>query len=179
MARIIELGKKEFTIDDCRVGYILRGKPIRYFGKVFPEEDPIHADCILPGGHITGYAYGDNSFNNASRLSQEKLKCLDGKVAFDQENDFHYWNIDEAKKRGILSTFLLINVQLFQARAFTDYWYDLHNHTPKYNRLFKNCSTLCYEAFRKAGILKGVFSSCYPYSSLQCTNQKTFSYAKC
>ena len=33
-----------------------------YFRKeILPLEDPIHADCILPGGHIAGYVYDAES----------------------------------------------------------------------------------------------------------------------
>lgn len=161
MARIVELGKREFAVDDCRVGYILRGKPIRYFDKVLPEEDPIHSDCILPGGHITGYVYGDG-FQDASYLARAKLKCLDGKISFDQENEQHYWDVEFAKEVKVLSTFLLISVQRYQAKLFADYWHRLQENAPNYNRVFNNCSTLCYEGFKSAGILKGLFHPVTP-----------------
>lgn len=162
MVRIIELGKKEFEVDKCRVGFILRGKPIRYFDKVLPEEDPIHTDCILPEGHIAGYAFCEDDFENSGRCARSTLKYIDGKISLDQEIYKYYWDTESAKKRGVLSTFLLISVQRRQARAFSDYWYKLRERAPSYNRIFKNCSTLCYEGFKSAEILQGIFHPITP-----------------
>ncbi len=72
----------------------------------------------------------------------------------------YYWNMESAKNYKILSTFLLFEVQSQQARSFTDFWNKLRDKPPNYNRVLKNCSTLCYEAYVKAGILEeGVFSA--------------------
>jgi len=154
---------QEFRVDECRVGYILRGRPLKLFKeKSLPEEDPIHADCILPNGHIIGFTYAEDSFYEANALAQRKLKRLEGEITLNEEHYEHYWQVESAKKRQVLSTFLLITVQSRQAKEFTNYWNKLRESSPKYNRYLKNCSTLCYDAFKAADLLSGVWDPVTP-----------------
>lgn len=151
---------EEFFVGSNCVGYIVRGRPLKLNSeKMLPLEDPIHADCILPYGHIAGYAYEDNSYYEANSLNQRKLKGLEGEIRFNEEMNKHYWNVEYAAKLQVLSTFVLFSVQPFQAKTFENYWNNLREKPPNYNRYLNNCSTLCYEAFVKAGILEeGIFS---------------------
>jgi hypothetical protein len=161
---------KEFLVDKDHVGIILRGRSLRFDkitrpreDPIHPEEDPIHTDCILPNGNIIGYAYADNSFYDASGLAQKKLRGLQAKVYVDNEHVQHYWDMERAKKLGMLSTFLLIRVTDKQAESFKNYWDNLRENTPQYNLLPKNCSILCYEAFKAATILtKGILTPVTP-----------------
>lgn len=151
-----------FSMNECNVGYIVRGKPSRYRANVLPLDEPIHADCILPNGSIAGYAYDDESYYNGNRLSQYKLKGLEGKISLNEEVLPHYRDVEKAVRYKVLSSILVIKVSRYEANIFYNYWKELFESMPKYNRAFNNCATICYGAFKKAGLLSGMIPPVTP-----------------
>lgn len=154
------LDPEEFSVDEFSVGYILRGKPQRHkVKKENPLDNPRHADCILPGGHVAGYAY--DLHDDESPKDARKEKGLEGKVAFDKEMQVNYWDIKRAEEYNVLSSFLLFRIDSWKARTFKDYWNRFQREKnisggeiPVYHKLTNNCSTLCYDAFKHATILE-------------------------
>lgn len=152
---IEEIRTKEIIVGKRHVGCVMRGRPLRLREKkVLPEDNPIHIDCILPKGHLIGYEFDEEAFYAGGYIVQEKLKKLDGRICSDESVPRHYRLVNEAKKFKILSTLILLEVSYPQAIKFTNYWEKVVQEPPRYNSCFKNCATLCYEAFREAGLIR-------------------------
>ena len=144
---------EKFSVGESYVGYIIRGRPLRLNpDKVPPLDDARHADCILPGAKIAGFCYGDEYYD-ASKLRQATLKGLDGSVVIGEEAPEYYRNSEKARAMQLHSTFLLFKAPSHQAQALTNFWMQAKSNTPSYNRVWKNCSSVCYQAFVSAGLL--------------------------
>jgi hypothetical protein len=151
------------------IGLIVRGKTGDAHKPGVMEQ---HADCILPEGEPIGFfgdggdassgSSGGSASTSASSaagpsasLNSSGINMM-GKVAdYAELRKIRPFYVDSAlaKKYGVKSTALLLDVSAPQAGVFRRFWTDLKANPGMFNLLGGNCSTHASEAFVAAGIV--------------------------
>lgn len=137
------------------VGLIVRGKLDD--GHV-PGIMQQHADCILPNGEPVGF-FGNNgaATGGASSVSWNSVHMNKQGVVIDYRRMKrimpYFVDVAVAKKRGVKSTVLLVEVDQVEALIFSNFWKSLADNPSVFHLLGNNCSTHASKAFIKAGIL--------------------------
>lgn len=148
--------------DGTHVGLIVRGKHSESHEPALMAQ---HADCILSDGSPIGYFGNDGPGSGqglqplsglSSAWSNSSGMNMQGFVA-DHRRFLsirpYYVDISLARKYGIISTVLLIEVSSDESRRFEQFWRDLKTNPGTFNILGHNCSTHASKAFRYAGII--------------------------
>jgi len=154
--------EQRFPVGENTIGYIIRGRSDPRNPNLEPIEESYHADCLLPDGDLVGYVFDNDSYNDAKRIRQKMRKGFDGAIAFDDQQPSYYKDVMRAIKYRIMSSILVIQADPIQVRDFVAYWRLLQINIPTYNRAFKNCSTLCYQAFKSVGLLRSLMPPITP-----------------
>lgn len=159
-----------YPIGNTTIGLIVRGKKD---DNHHPGNMEQHADCILPGGEPIGFfgGAGDASSGSSGASSGSSVASskngpsasfnsigmnMQGMVA--NYSDMKkirpmYVDIKLAKKYGIKSTVILLEVTKAQADIFAQYWKNLKLNPGSFNILGGNCSTHASDAFIAAKIV--------------------------
>lgn len=146
---------KTYPIEDATIGYIFRRKntPNRV-----QKIECHHAECVLPSGDIVSYGYDpEAAVLNGNWLQDKFEKGLVGVVRSTKLGTIptRFTDYCKALRMGLpIASLLLIEVSRLQAREFETFWTNLGK---KYNRVSYNCSTACYESFRKIGLISRIF----------------------
>lgn len=142
--------KLSFT--GTRIALIVRGKQNAAHE---PDVDAQHADCILTDGSPVGF-FGSGA--GWSGVSGRVGMGLDGVVAdyswFIAHRPY-YVDLTLAKRYGLISTVLTVDVSATAAAQFAAYWARLRLSPGDFELLGNNCSTHASDAFVSSGILPG------------------------
>ena len=139
------------TIDfpGTRVALVVRGKtgPAHHPGVM--EQ---HADCILPNGAPVGF-FGDMPGGSSGPSVGMNLDGVVADYTWFLAHRVAYVDRAQAKKYGMVSTVLTVDVSAKEAAAFAGYWSALKLSPGRFYILGNNCSTHASDAFVTAGIL--------------------------
>lgn len=130
------------------VGYIFRIEKQPRKGE---DKDWGHAGCILPNGQVVAYGFTPAALVNASSLQGKMEKGLQAKCRFDYQLPAKYTVVETAINSDYESQVLIITTDSFTASQFRRYWI---NEPGSYNKIFRNCSSVCYQAFLKSNLIK-------------------------
>lgn len=134
-------------IERHHVGYLFRVEKEIREGE---EKDWGHAGCILPYGRVVAFGYPSSAMLEANALQAKFEKGLQGIVCFDDQLPEKYTVVEKAIRSGYQSLLIIIETDLHSATVFNDFW----SQSPgKYNQYTRNCSTVCYNAFRAANLI--------------------------
>ena len=133
------------------IGLIIRGK---YSEAHEPDLMAQHADVILSTGAPNGF------FGEGEPLSGVPGMLMEGRVYDYAEMAVqrpYYVFKEEAKRRGVVSTYCSLHVSTEKAKRFDAFWSELHRRAlgkkENFTLIGDNCSTHASEGFVAAGIL--------------------------
>jgi len=134
----------------ARVALVVRGKTGPAHSPGVMEQ---HADCILPNGAPVGF-FGDGPGGSGASAGMN-LSGVMADYSWFLSHRPHYVTLAIAKKYGVVSTVLTVEVSAVEAGAFAGYWSALALSPGTFHILGNNCSTHASDAFVTAGILPG------------------------
>jgi hypothetical protein len=139
------------------IGLVVRGKRGPSHAPGVMEQ---HADCVLNDGSPVGF-FGTGPNRSGGRSSASSMNVgLNMRGVVYRYSEFRvnrpfYVDLDQARKYGVVSTVLTVNVGAALALKFATYWMKLFDRPGGFDLLGNNCSTHASDAFVAAGVLRG------------------------